>query len=211
MTKESGMSRASNDFHLVVGHGPSGPVLTVSKIPVPGCITMTRRDYHEFQFYMLQIFRVITQGPIQTKDENSTNTPYEKIAHNADVFKEIAFFFYAHIARLVAPGLNERDQLEHTAVALYSSDVTIPPAYYPKLQRPLRCNPDFNTVYFNPATWSTTGRTFFDMSVVQRVTASTDHQQLLNKALNAVEDLNEIKRIIADTRPEELPILLSAK
>ena len=103
------ITTTSNNLHLVVGHGPRGPVLTISKTPVPGCITMSCQDYHEFLFYMQQIFRAMSHGSIQTKHENTTNTPYEKIAQNADVFKEIAFCFYAHITRLVAPGLSGHD------------------------------------------------------------------------------------------------------
>jgi len=66
MTKESYMSRAvtttSNNLHLIVGHGPSGLVLTVSKTPVSGSIAITRDDYHAFRLYMLHIFQVITEG-----------------------------------------------------------------------------------------------------------------------------------------------------
>ena len=118
-------------------------------------------------------------------------------------------FMYADIVRLIAPGWSEEEQLEKTAQALYSSN-TIPPAYY-AIQRPIKEKPGVLTKYLDPVIWNTPGRTFFDMSVAQRVAASTDHQQLLDKALNAVKDLNELKHIIKNTSPEELHILLSAK
>lgn len=201
------MSRAAaiplplNNLYLVVGHGPSRPVLTVSNTPVSGSITITRNDYHVFCLYMLHIFRVITEG-------SSSGLRFGTSVRINDALKEVLYFLYADIARLVAPTHSEHEQLEQTALALYSNNVAIPSAYYQTLQRPLRCNPSFNTAYFNPAIWNTPGRSFFDMSAAQRVTISLS--QLFDLTLNAVENLDDIRRIINRTRPEDLSILLNA-
>jgi hypothetical protein len=119
----------------------------------------------------------------------------EQPLRSNDTLKEILYFLYADIARLIAPTSSEHEQLTQTAWALYSNNVTIPPAYYQTLQ------------IFNPTGWGTPGRHFFDMSVAQRVSASLS--PLLDLILNAAPDLNEITRIVNRTRPEELPILLS--
>ncbi len=102
------MSRATPDnLHLVVGHGPSGPVLTVSKTPVLGSTIITRNDYRTFRLYMLHIFRVMTEG-------SSSGLRFGTLVQIDDTLKEVLYFSYADIARLVAPGLNFSDALRPT-------------------------------------------------------------------------------------------------
>lgn len=206
MAQENDMSRAvaapSKDLHLIVQHGSSSrPVLTVSNTPAPSSIPITRNDYHAFRLYMLHIFRVITEG-------SSSGLRFGTPIRVYDTLKEVLYFLYADIARLIAPTHTEHEQLEQTALALYANNVTIPPTHY-AIQRPITEKPGAFTKSFDPRAWNTPGRSFFDMSVVQRVTTSSS--QLFDLTLNAVGDLDEIKCIVNCTRPEDLPILLNTQ
>src|SRR3990167_5306870 len=202
---EKNMSRAaaagtvttttSNDLHLIIGHGPSGPVLTVSNTPVLGSITMTRNDYRAFRLYMLHIFRVITE-------ELSPGLKFGKPVRINDTLKNVLYFLYSDIAKRVAPELSEHEQLERTALALYSSKVAIPSTYY-AIQRPIKEKSGALTRAFDPTAWNTAGRHFFDMSVSHKINSLL--HPLSTACLNAVEDLDVIKNII----PEQHSILLS--
>lgn len=142
-----------NKLHLVVGHGPNGPVITThNKKPAVDCITMTRSDYHAFLFCMRHIFHVI-----------AGSASGEKIIRIGDVVKNIALFLYADIAKRVAPELSEHEQLELTVHALYSSNITMPRAYFAVQQ----------LASFNPTRFRIPRRNFFVMHVVQRITASS--------------------------------------
>lgn len=189
----------SNNLYLVAGHGPNGPILYASNTPTSGSITITRDAYRAFRLYMLHIFRVITEG-------SSSGLRFGTPVRINDTLKEVLYFLYADIARLVAPRHSGHEQLEQTALALCSNNATIPPAYY-AIQRPIKEKPGALTIAFDPVAWNTPGRCFFDMSAVQRVTPSLP--QLLDLTLNAVEDLNEIRSIITRTHPEDLFILLN--
>lgn len=189
----------SNDLHLIIGHGPSGPVLTVSKTSVPGSITITTNDYHAFRLYMLHIFRVLTSGL-------SSGLRFGTAVRINDTLKEVLYFLYADIASRVAPGLSEHEQLEHTALALYSSNVAIPPTYY-AIQRPIKEKTGALTRAFDPTAWNTAGRHFFDVSVSHKINSLL--HPLSTACLNAVEDLNVIKAIIGKASPEQRSILLS--
>src|SRR3989338_6568071 len=197
------MSRAvttpSNNLYLVIGHGPSGLVLTVSNTLVSGSIPITRNDYHAFRLYMLHIFRVITE-------ELSPGLKFGKPVRINDTLKNVLYFLYAGIASLVAPELSEHEQLEHTALALYSSNVAIPSTYY-AIQRPIKEKLGTLTKAFDPAAWNTPGRHFFDASVSHKINSLL--HPLSTACLNAVENLDVVTNIITNTSPEQRSILLS--
>ena len=193
------VTTTSNDLHLVLRQETSEPILIVSKTPVLGSITITRNDYRVFRLYMLHIFRVLNSG-------SSVGLQFGKPVRIDDTLKAVLYFLYADIARRVAPGLSEHDQLERTALALYYSNVAIPPTYY-AIQRPIKEKSGALTRVFDPTAWNTPGRHFFDASVSYKINSFL--YPLSTACLNAVENLDVIENIITKTDPEQRSILLS--
>lgn len=188
---------------LTVLPGLNGPSLIVSKtFTSDKSDTMTEDEFRTFQLFMLHLLQTINGKP---------GLRFGNLVGNNDLLKEVLYFLYGHIASIVAPGLSAHEQLERTALALYPTNVSIPVSYYQTLHKPPRCNPNFNLGYFNPETWNTAGRHFFDVSVSHRINRLLWHSfhPLLNASLNA--DLNTVERHINATNPRDLPIVLSTK
>ena len=106
---------APKQIYLTVRQGPSGATLIVSpRKPIAGnYIPKTREEWNTFRLFMFHV--------LHGKHDYVGLEFGRKISPCNDTTMHILTFLYADIARLVAPNLSELEQLENTAVVLFSA------------------------------------------------------------------------------------------